>query len=361
MGGGAQEHGDNTTDVPSGTDTHHRIASGVRRSSLGYGAGTLKQPPFPPTDVSLFTPDVYSEAPHMVPAAQNPSGETVMRNKLKALLEKRFGVGTTQVSEGLATFDSASTKAIVPSARLRAALVSLKGTVGEPAIDGALDGTYGKIYFGTPRPCPCVRDPVGQVFLPSGSTKLAIVFNEKYQYEDFRILAPDMAHNVLHRDRLGGKKEGAVLASIQSLVYAQFLLQTPSLATSGTALARDANTELMARINSRDATGKLRLFTSTSGSCPDACGIYPRGTSVPYFVALFEPLETSNNPGSSFLKQMVRNIVGTGVTLPETVDFDDNTLQLLDSSQKVFTNAQLVKLAKTLKLDTSPPTGQRTQ
>lgn len=83
-----------------------------------------------------------------------------------------------------------------------------------------MDGTYGEIYFGTPRPCQCVRDPVGQVFRPSGSTKLAIVFNEKYQYEDFRILAPDMAHNVLHRDLLGGRKEDALLASIQSLVYA---------------------------------------------------------------------------------------------------------------------------------------------
>ena len=41
---------------------------------------------------------------------------------------------------------------------------------------------------------------------------------------------------------------------------------------------------------------------------------------------------------------------------PQTVNFDDNTLQLLDSRQKVFTNAQLVKQDKTLKLDTSPPT-----
>jgi hypothetical protein len=320
---------------------------------------TLKQPPFPPTDVSMFTPVVYTEAPPMVPAAQNPSGETVMRNKLKALLEKRFGVGSTQVSEGLATYDAASTKSIVPSARLRATLVSLKGTVGEPAINGALDGTYGKIEFGTP-PCPC--DPVEQVIRdPSDSTKLKVVFNKTYRYEDFRILAPDMAHTTLHRDTLGGKKEGAVIASIQSLVYAQFLLESPSLATSGTALARDANTELMARINSRDATGKLRLFTSTSGSGDNCCGIYPSGTSVPNFIALFQPLEDSNNPGSSYLKQMVGYVVGTGVTLPPTVDFDDNTLQLLDSSQKVFTNAQLVKLAKTLKLDTSPPTAQRTQ
>ncbi len=314
---------------------------------------TLKQPPFPPTDVGLFDPGIYSEASPLVPATQNPSGETAMRNKLKSLLEKRFGVGSTQVSEGLATYDAASTKSIVPSARLRAALVSLKGTVGEPAITGALDGTYGKVYFGTPRPCGGC-DPVAQVFLPSGSTKLEIVFNEKYRYEDFRLLAPVMAHEILHRDLLGGKKEGAVIASIQSLVYAQFVLATPSLATSGTALARDNNTELMARINSRDATGKLRLFTSTSGSCPDASGIFPGGTCVPNFAALFEPLGDSANPGSSVLKQMVRNVVGSGVTLPQTVNFDDNTLLLLDNNQKVFTNAQLVRLATILKLDTSP-------
>jgi hypothetical protein len=158
-----------------------------------------------------------------------------------------------------------------------------------------------------------------------------------------------MAHTVLHRDLKGGTKEGAIIASIQSLVYAQYLLETPSLATSGTALARDANTELLARINSRDANGKLRLFTSTGN-------IFPGGNAVPYFVARFEPLGDDANPGSSFLKQMVRNVVGSGVTLPQTVDFDDNTLLLLDSNQKVFTNAQLVRLATILKLDTSPQT-----
>jgi hypothetical protein len=117
----------------------------------------------------------------------------------------------------------------------------------------------------------------------------------------------------------------------------------------------------MARINSRDATGKLRLSTSTSGRCPDASGIFPGGTCVPYFITLFEPLGDANNPGSPVLQQMVRNVVGSEVTLPATVNFDDNTLQLLDGRQKVFTNAQLVKLAKTLKLDTSPTTVQRTQ
>jgi hypothetical protein len=56
-------------------------------------------------------------------------------------------------------------------------------------------------------------------------------------------------------------------------------------------------------------------------------------------------------------------VVGPNVTLPKTVDFDDDTVLLLDSRQKVFTNAELVQLAKILKRDTSPPatTAQRSQ
>ena len=44
----------------------------------------------------------------------------------------------------------------------------------------------------------------------------------------------------------------------------------------------------------------------------------------------------------------------SGTTHTVTENFDDNTLQLLDSNPKVFTNAQLVRLATILKLDTSP-------
>jgi hypothetical protein len=129
------------------------------------------------------------------------------------------------------------------------------------------------------------------------------------------------------------------------LVYGQFVLRTPSVATSGTELARFENTELMAWLNTRDANGKLRLFTSTGP-------IFPGGNFVPYFAAPFEPLGDST-PGSVVLKREVRRVVGSGVRLPPIVNFDDNTALLLDSRQKVFTAAQRVRLAKILKLNTS--------
>jgi hypothetical protein len=314
-------------------------------ASASTAKQTLQQPPFPPTDVSLFVPELYSEAPPTVPASQNPSGKNAMRKQLTKLLEKRFGASSQQASDGLSLYDAASTKEIVPSPRLRAALVALKGTVGEPAINGALDGTYSKVYFGT---LPCTCDPFAEVVFPPGSTKPEIIFNQRYHYEDFRHLAPTMAHELLHRDfAQNSNKEELVNDSFESLVYGQFILQTPSLVTSGTRLARSNNTELMARLNTRDAKGKLRLFTSQGN-------LFPDGNFVPYFAATHEPLGDST-PGNAVLKAMVQNVVGPSVTLSSTVDFDDSTLLLLDKKQAVFTPRQLVRLATILKLDTSPP------
>jgi len=109
----------------------------------------------------------------MVPAWPTANDEATLRQQLKGLLVKRFGSGSTKVSQGLALFDAASTKQIVPHPRLRAALVLLKGTAGEPAINGLLNGLYSSVDFGTP-PDP---DSIAQVITPSGSTKLEVVFN----------------------------------------------------------------------------------------------------------------------------------------------------------------------------------------
>jgi hypothetical protein len=274
-----------------------------------------------------------------------------MRDQLKALLVKRFGVGSRQVSQSLAKYDAASTKEIVPSPRLRAALVALKDTISEPAINGVLT-KFGLVHFGDTIPGAIAQSEPP----PPGSDKRIITFNTRFQYEDIRLLAPVMGHEALHQDSTNSNKEEQVTNSIDSMAHAQFVLESPSLATSGTELARDDNTEFLARLNTRDANGKLRLFTTQGNILPES------NIFVPYFAAPFEPLGDST-PGNATLKGVVRNVVGPNVTLPKTVDFDDDTVLLLDSRQKVFTNAELVQLAKILKLDTSPPatTAQRSQ
>jgi hypothetical protein len=303
----------------------------------------LEQTPFQPTDVSLFDPAVYHDTPALVPARDADNDEATLRSQLKALLDERFGSGSAQVRWGLEKFDAASTKAIVPHPRLRAALVSLKGTVGAPAIDGALSGTYSTLDFGTPPATGAVAQGVFQ-----DGQDAQIVFNERFRYEDFKLIAPILAHETLHRDPASTLKEELIANSIDALVYGQFLMETPSLATSGTELARIENTQLLARLNTRDASGKLRLVTSQGN-------IFPSGNFVPYFAAPFEPPGDST-PGNAVLKAEVRNVVGSTVTLPKRVNFDDDTALLLDSKQAVFTPERLIELATILKLDTSGST-----
>lgn len=148
-----------------------------------------------------------------------------------------------------------------------------------------------------------------------------MVFDARYWYENLRLLAPAMPHEPLHRDTNQSTNEELVADAIESLVYGQVLPDTPSVATSGTALARFPNTKLTARLNTRDANGKPRLFTSQGN-------ILPGRNFVPRFAAPYKPLGDST-PGNAVLKAMVRKVVGSGATLPTTVNFKDNSVLLL--------------------------------
>lgn len=325
-----------------------RSAPQAKSYSSSYtspGAATLlKQPPFAPTDKELFTPAVYPESSPMVPAAQAPSGEAVMKSQLRVLLMKRFGPGSPKVKQTLAIYDAASTKEIIPEPRLRAALLSLTGTAGESAIQGTLDGTYSRVYFGT-TPVP---QAVAMVIPVPNSDQQEIVFNERYRYENFRLLASTAAHEALHRDPNISSKEELIASSLDSLIYGQFVSETRSLATSGTELARRHNTALMARINSRDASGDLRLLTSTGNIFPDSA------VDVPYFAAGFEPLG-EDTPGNEVFRGQLKSVVGSHVAVPANPDFDDATVNLLDRNQNLFSDSEVVRLAKILKLNVYQP------
>jgi hypothetical protein len=304
----------------------------------------LKQPPFEPTDVDLFIPEVYSDATPTVPDASGPTDEATLRQQLSDLLNERFSSSPKKVNQALAIFDSEETKEIVPDPRLRAALVALKGTAGEAAIAGTLDGTYSTLQFGTP-PNP---NAVAQVVFQGDTPR--IVFAQKFQFEDFKLFAHILAHEPLHRDTTRSNKEELIAESLSALIYGEFLLESPELATSGTELARSNNTDLLARINTRDENGKLRLFTSQGN-------IFPGDTSkvfVPYIAAAFEPLG-EDTPGNKVLKKELKKVVGK---VPKKVNFNDKTLLLLDSRQVLFTDSEIVQLAEILKLDTSPPSVQ---
>jgi hypothetical protein len=61
---------------------------------------TLKQPPFEPTDISLFDTVEYPDGPAMVPASSGPNDEATLGGLLlRDLLNERFGAGSTKVKQ----------------------------------------------------------------------------------------------------------------------------------------------------------------------------------------------------------------------------------------------------------------------
>lgn len=304
----------------------------------------LKKPPFAPNDVNLFTPQVYSDATALQPAAPKTITETQIKGQLTKTFNTRFNGNPQQISAGMAVYNDPTTKQIVPDMRLRASLAALKGTPGESAINAIKSGAYSNVAF---------KDlPAGVIAAtqndPTGNTKPQIFFNNRYQYEDFRQLSPAMAHETLHQDATDSAREERINASMDTMVYGKMMLEDPKLANEGTELARRQNTKFMARLNSRDTNGNLRLFTSQGN-------VYPGGTALANFGAAFSSVggDTSggtlsdSSPGNAALRQMLKGVTGVNVNNP---NFDSSTEGILDNSQIVFTPTQLVQLAKILKL-----------
>jgi len=302
----------------------------------------LQQPPFPPRDVGLFTPQIFADAPPMVPALPYKVSERRLRQELRKSLVRRFRGDREEVAAGLAVFDDAGITAIVPDPRLRAALALLKGTAGEAAIDAIASGLYEEARFEV-----LEAATIAQVrFLSPQSPNPTILFNERYQYEDPRLLATTLAHEALHQDRFVGPKEELINNAIEALIYDQVILEVPTIALSKTELSRRANAKLLARLNSRDSAGTLRLFEAQGN-------VYPGGTPLANFAAAFGPLG-GDSPGNETLGSMLEAVTGHNVFDP---DFDDATLELLDDGQELFCPTQLIRIARILRLDLRPESG----
>lgn len=294
----------------------------------------LKKPPFPPTDINMFTPQAYPGAKPLQPASPRSFSDSQLRSMLNTTFTNRFDGKTTQVNQAMNLYNDATLKQIVPDPRLRTALVSLKGTAGESAIDAVRSGVYQSVRFGE----PLTTGANGEVVFPSPTAKPEIIINQKYQYEDPRIVGPLIAHETLHQDRTVTNKEEMLAHSLDTMVYGQVILENPALARSGTELARRQNTKLMTRLNSRDANGNLRLTTAQGN-------VLPGGTPTANFAAPFQPLG-ADTPGNANLNAMVSKVTG-GKT---SSGFSTNTVNLLDQNQKLFNPSQVVGLAAILKL-----------
>jgi hypothetical protein len=344
------------------TDTKGRTVSAMNLSSpkgQNKERFTLANRAFVPTRDNLFSKDIFADASNPVDASTHVSATTVATN-FKAFMDEKVADGLiTQDTEtkAIKQFNNTTVKAIIPDANLRAAMLSLYGTIGEPAISSMLDGTNvtGKpqtiIDFSTD--VSASADVAETLVLVNG--RLRTLFKTSYAGEPFEALSAKIAHEAIHQDKDDNLNEEVVANTIETMVYAQQLLVDSSYVSAGTTLIKADNDKLLAMLDSgkalfprigilagsmKDTTGGVFKGSSIAGGAYMSFDDYIRRT---YTARGFGEFNSNGNPT---LDAIVKN----ATLLSKMNTFNSTLISDIDANQQIITDKNSLVLAGILKL-----------
>ena len=350
-GVGTEKPGRNRSSGP-GTDTSAQLQPTPEPERSRPQPSVLKGSPFVPQNADLLDPAYYERGkPFGEPGPVQTTDD--VRQQLRETLRRRFEGDRQRVSEAMQAFDDPDLTAKVPDVSLRGAVVALQSASGEAAFDAiANDSKITNVSFSNvaemldnDRALATTR-----IFPPDDTVIIQI--DERLRGEDIRALAPTLMHESLHTDANVSPKEELIANTVESLTYGEFVAEDPSLAKQDTELVRRANTELLARLNSRDRSGRLRLLESQGPILPESTRTDLRP---------FADLKIYSNPGDDYKNwQEVPDTGGNeqlnGVLSAQTGaqvqarDFDDRAIALLDRNQAVLDEHSQKRLIETLEL-----------
>ncbi|WP_090721169.1 hypothetical protein [Nitrosomonas sp. Nm166] len=313
----------------------------------------LQNRPLAPTNVNLFSPAAYPNAAPMAPAGgPAPTEEQVAQMGIK-YLEDQFPMNPSARRETAALFNNPDLVSKVPNPSLRAGLLGLAGTAGEPAIDFVLNA---KTDAGLPKvrgigfdanPWDPADTTVARALVDPNTQQVAYVFNPKYQNENPFQFSSIIAHETLHSDLPISTTEEVTALAIQSSIYLEQLAKHPEMAGDRTELTRRNNTNTLARLNSGAGTS-LGLFASNNGK-PILPGSQIQATS--WFDQFANATGFGDTPGNPQLQAMLARMVNPGGIVPPNADFSMNTLNFIDQNSANLSKRELVRAALALQLN----------
>jgi hypothetical protein len=325
----------------SGESSPPPIQAATGATLTGSAPAGLQAGPFTPLDADLFGPPYYPKAVTFAPATGPPRGPDDLLGEAQALVGFRDPALAERAAE---LFSDEKLRTQIPSPALRAAAVSLLGTIAEPAIDWLTrDGGFSRVEFGELDGPALAKSLTG----PDGLQR--IVVERRLRFEKPALLSVVLAHEALHSDARVSDIEELVATAFQALVHMQQLLADPSLAEERTRLAQATNAWLLIRINTRQTgAADLRLVLADDGPT-----VLPGGLDRPYFAAFFDPAARPT-PGNPYLAALTTAVAEPGVEPPSAPDFDFATIDFLDRSPSVLTSSDLLELARLLHLGAGP-------
>jgi hypothetical protein len=227
----------------------------------------LRMPANPPRDSSRFTPDLYPSGMPLEPAAGPPATDEQIEASFVTFLRTHLGSNQARIDATIAKFRDPEVALVLPDAGVRAGLLSITGTLGDPFIDPFLAGelAVNRLTYGEPIEAGLV---VGRA---AGAPLSERVVNRRYQAEPFALLAGSLLHELLRHEPVVSDDEETMLYALAAAVHLQMISRTPALAGTSE-LARRQNSIALALLCSRSAgSSTVRLIA------PDGPGLVPQG------------------------------------------------------------------------------------
>ena len=322
----------------SGESSTPENAAATTAADTAPGAVTsLRAGPVTLGDPDVVGPPYYPDAGERPPAAGPAASPQELLTHARDLVAAR---DRERENEAAALFTDRQLVERIPAGALRAAVVSLLGTIAEPAVGWLVaSGRFASVRFGELDGATIARS------LTDAGGLQHIVINRRFRFEDPALLSVVLAHEALHADARVSDLEELVATAVQAIVHMQQILADPMLADERTELAQATNAWVVIRLNTRrDGSSDLRLILDDTGPT-----VLPGGLDRPHFGAFFDP-SASRTPGNAYLGLLLVALAEPGATPPDSVDFGLETVRFLDENQAVLSTAELVKVAAALGL-----------
>lgn len=320
---------------------------------------TLARRAFRPTDLSLFPKYVDPAGNNGATAGTDVPAATVTGNFTSFMRRKRDAglITEAQRQQAVDLYNNATVQSIVPNANLRAALASLVGTVGEPAIASIINGqnSTGKPwtvvdFSSEARPGAVVAESL----INPDTGRVRMLFKVEYRGEPFQALAGYLAHETMHieSNMSAGQQEEICTNIVENLVYAHHVLGFRGWIFSQTQLTQQGNAELLAMLNSGSKVFP-RVGVSSAPLQNPAGKVFHNGTTTDTSFEAFVRRQYQernfgdfNTTGNETWQEMYTLITGR----TEEANYNRTTISRIDESQQIITDKRAIALAGALGL-----------
>lgn len=297
--------------------------------------------------------------------AQGSHDEVQVRAELEGRLRIRPGITDEQVAAILARYDSDQLKKKAPDPRIRAGLVILTGTSGEPAIAFIESDTNRRGVPFEPIKIQSLKEygAFAAVFYHPYIGKLQMMVDTDMANESLEHIGVVLTHEVLHSSLGGGSASEETLAmASDTRVYEEFLLWDPELASIPTAFTRNANRLALALRNSGRFGYPMAGILARPGVQDALMGVADKPARS-FRDLLFAPdfygeIPRTGDSVHEIVEGYYMRIAGTTES-PGRLRFDQSTIQLFDKvMDRGFTDEQILTVNRALKLKPVPRGGQ---